>query len=191
MESETTLPPALLSFAARPAAADLEALVTEHRQMVYRIAFSVLRNATEAEEASQDTFLKVIRAAGRLAAVDDPKAWIARIAWNAALDRRRQSRPGLETPLEELAAGVNGLRDSGRTPEEIAAGSEMQRLLSQLIRALPDKLRDAITLATVEELSYAEVAAALGTSEAAVRARVFQARQILKEKLDRLLGVRL
>jgi RNA polymerase sigma-70 factor (ECF subfamily) len=165
-----------------------EALVEQHQRMVYRIAFSVLRNHHDAEDAAQEAFLKVFRHAAKLDAVNDPKGWVARIAWNAALDRKRQSRPE-GVSAEDLARGIHSLRDQGRSPEEIAHTSEMQRLLAQLIRALPAKLRDALTLSTVEELGYAGVAAALGISEAAVRARVFQARRQVKEKLDRLLGV--
>jgi RNA polymerase sigma-70 factor (ECF subfamily) len=64
----------------------------------------------------------------------------------------------------------------------------MQRLLTQLIETLPEKLRQPLQLSTVEELEHREIAAAMGITEAAVRARLFQARQQLKEKLERLLG---
>lgn len=181
-----------LAWPKQRAAVDLDALVAEHKQMVYRIAYSVLRNHHDAEDAAQDAFLNVIRAAVKLAGVTDRKAWIARIAWNAALDRRsrRAGRPA-EQSVETLARGVNELRQAGRSPEQIAAASEMQRLLGQLIQALPGKLREAVILSTVEELSHTELAAALQTSEAAVRARLHQARRLLKEKLDRVLGASL
>jgi RNA polymerase sigma-70 factor (ECF subfamily) len=165
-----------------------ESLVQQHQRMVYRIAFSVLRNHHDAEDAAQEAFLKVFRNAAKLDEVIDAKGWVARIAWNAALDRKRQSRPA-EVSAEDLTRGIQSLRDGGRSPEEIAGTSEMQRLLAQIIRTLPAKLRDALTLSTVEDLGYAEVAVALETSEAAIRARVFQARKQIKEKLDRMLGV--
>ena len=184
---ETVLP---LAWPKQREAVDLDALVAEHKQMVYRIAYSVLRNHHDAEDAAQDAFLKVIRAAEKLAGVTDQKAWIARIAWNAALDRRRGARPVAES-IETLARGVSELRQAGRSPEQIAAASEMQRLLRQLIETLPGKLREAVTLSTVEELSHTELAATLQTSEAAVRARLHQARRLLKEKLDRVLGASL
>ena len=165
-----------------------DALVEQHQRMVYRIAYSVLRNHHDAEDAAQEAFLKVFRSSGKLAAAGNPKGWVAKIAWNAALDRKRQSRPA-EVSTEELVKGIQDLRDAGRSPEDIAATSQMQRLLAQIMRALPAKLREALTLSTVEELSNAEAAVALGTSEAAVRARVFQARRQIKEKLDRMMGV--
>ena len=194
MESETALPDAFLQMT-RPATAeaDLGSLVSAHKQMVYRIAYSVLRNHHDAEDAAQEAFLKAFRASGKLSEVRSPKAWMARIAWNAALDCRRQRpAPGVAShDSEQLEQGVMRLRHAGRTPEEIASGSEMQRLLAQLIQALPANLREAVTLSSVEDLDYSEIAETLGITEAAVRARLHQARRQLKEKLDRVLGDRL
>lgn len=186
MELETTLPGFLTHSAARPAL-DETAIVTEHQQMVYRIAYSVLRNPQDAADAAQETFLRVFRTAGRLAEIEDRKAWIARIAWNASLDCKRRSRAAAATvPVEDLVRGVEALRHTGRDPEEIAAGTELQRLLAQLIETLPENLRQPLQLSTVEELEYREIAVALGITEAAVRSRLFQARQRLKEKLESL-----
>jgi RNA polymerase sigma-70 factor (ECF subfamily) len=65
-------------------------------------------------------------------------------------------------------------------------GSQVGAMLERLIVALPDKLRDPLILSALEEMSPLEVAATLGINEAAVRSRVFRARQILKEKLAEL-----
>ena len=190
MELETSLPGFLIRTAAKPAI-DEAALVSEHQQMVYRIAYSVLRNTHDAADAAQETFLRVFRAAGKLAGISDRKAWIARIAWNAALDGKRRMRSTMaDVPIEELARGVESLRHAGRNPEEIAAGAEMQRLLAQLIETLPESLRQPLLLSTLEELDHREIAAALEITEAAVRSRLFQARQRLKEKLENLWGTK-
>ena len=200
MELETTLPapsrrspppdsPA--SFFATSSKAELQPaqVVADHQRMAYRIAYSVLRNHSDAEDAAQETFLRVFR--HDLGGIADIKAWVARIAWNAALDhKRRQRGAAAEVPVEDLARGVDALRHQGRSPEEIAVNGQMQRLLAQLIETLPEKLRQPLQLSTVEELEHREIAAAMGITEAAVRARLFQARQQLKEKLDRLLGAR-
>ena len=66
-------------------------------------------------------------------------------------------------------------------------GQEMAGLVQSLISALPTQLRDVLTLSTVQELSPAEIAGVLEMSEAAVRSRIFRARQMLKEKLEALL----
>jgi RNA polymerase sigma-70 factor (ECF subfamily) len=164
---------------------DLEALVREHAGFVYRVAYAVLRNRADAEDAAQETFLRVVRQRGRLAAVREPRAWLARIAWRAALDRRRRARP--EVSLEDVSAAVRELRAAGAGADEIAADAQMLALLERLIASLPRELREALTLATVEEMSSTEVAVALGIPEASVRTRVFRARQLLREKLAAVL----
>jgi RNA polymerase sigma-70 factor (ECF subfamily) len=189
MELESTLPTSF--FATRKETLQPAQIVADHQRMAYRIAYSVLRNHFEAEDAAQETFLRVFRAGHDLAGIADIKAWIARIAWHAALDRKRRLRGGIaEVPVEDLARGVDTLRHAGKSPEEIAVNGQMQRLLAQLIETLPEKLRQPLQLSTVEELEHREIAAAMGITEAAVRARLFQARQQLKEKLERLLGAR-
>jgi len=78
------------------------------------------------------------------------------------------------------------LRVGGKTAEELASTREMATMLESLIAALPESLRDAIRLSTVDELLPSEIAQMLETSEASVRSRLFRARQILKDKLSAL-----
>lgn len=163
---------------------ELEVLVREHSALVFRVAYSVLRNPEDAEDAAQETFLRALRYRKRLREVEDARRWLARVAWRVALDRRRR-RP--ETSLEDAAQAVRSLRDSGAPSDQIAAGRQMMALLEGLIGALPADLREAITLSAVEEMPAAEVAEVLDIPEATVRTRVFRARQILKEKLAVLL----
>ena len=166
---------------------DLEVLVQEHSALVFRIAYSVLRNPQDAEDAVQETFLRALRYRKRLRQMEDARSWLARVAWRVALDRRRRHP---ETSLEDAAHAVRSLRDSGAASDQIAAGRQMMALLEGLIAALPEDLRHAITLSAVEEMPAAEAAALLDIPEATVRTRVFRARQILKEKLAALLEVR-
>lgn len=166
---------------------DLEVLVQEHSALVFRIAYSVLRNPQDAEDAAQETFLRALRYGKRLRQVEDARRWLARVAWRVALDRRRR-RP--ETSLEDAAEAVRSLRDAGAPSDQIAAGRQMMALLDGLMAALPAELRQALTLSAVEEMPAAEAAALLEIPEATVRSRVFRARQILKEKLSALLEAR-
>src|SRR3984885_4347977 len=68
----------------------LEVAVREHARLVYRIAYSVLRNAAEAEDVVQEVFLRALRYGKKLAGVEDRKAWLAQIAWRAAVEARRR-----------------------------------------------------------------------------------------------------
>ena len=171
---------------AREEADQLELAVREHAQLVYRIAYSVLRNHHDAEDATQETFVRVLRRRKKLAKVDDPKSWLARIAWRVAVERRRKSP---EVPLDStMEEAVGKLRAQLISAEEEFLGQEMTKMLGALISALPPRLRDPLILSTVQELSPAEIAGLLGMGEAAVRSRIFRARQVLKDKLEQLLG---
>jgi len=163
----------------------LELAVRQHAQLVYRIAYSVLRNHHDAEDATQETFIRVLRAKRKLSSVDDPRKWIARIAWRVAVERRKKVP---EVPIETSEAAVlTQLRSQLISAEDNVLGQEMAGLVKSLISTLPARLRDALTLSTVQELSPTEIAGVLEMSEAAVRSRVFRARQMLKEKFEALL----
>lgn len=160
----------------------LETAVRDHARLVYRIAYSVLRNHHDAEDATQETFVRVLRARTKLAKVEDVRNWLARIAWRVAVERRKKSS---QVPAEEIA--VDHLVANGTPADELVLGREMSGLLENLIPSLPPKLRDAVTLSTVEEMSPADVAQVLRINEAKVRSRLFRARQVLREKLTVLL----
>jgi RNA polymerase sigma-70 factor (ECF subfamily) len=162
---------------------EIEGLVRQHSRLVYRIAYAALRDHHDAEDATQETFLRMLRYSGRLATVEDHKAWLARIAWRVAVARAQRPGRHREIPLHDPARPAPELQSSD-TPADVSMhGSQIRALLERLMEALPEKLRQPLILTAVEELSPREVAAALGIGEAAVRSRVFRARQILKEKL--------
>lgn len=165
----------------------LEVAVRNHARLVYRIAYSVLRNHHDAEDATQETFMRVLRYRRKLEGIDDPKTWLARIAWRVAVERRKK-RPEPSLSDQEMAKAVSELRSQLASAEESVIGSEMQSLLDSLICRLPEHLRDAFRLSTIEELVPEEIAQVLGTSESSVRSRMFRARRILKEKLASLEG---
>jgi RNA polymerase sigma-70 factor (ECF subfamily) len=161
----------------------VEALVREHSRLVYRIAYAVLRRHHDAEDATQETFMRVLRYSSKLAEVEDPKTWLARIAWRVAVDRSQRRGWERETPLDDPEKPAVELASSD-TPADVSMNTtQTGAVVEKLIAALPKKLREPLILSTVEEMSPREVAATLGINVAAVRSRVFRARQILKEKL--------
>jgi RNA polymerase sigma-70 factor (ECF subfamily) len=162
----------------------LEQMVREHARLVYRVAYSVVRDHHDAEDVTQETFVRVLRWRKKLAAVRDVKSWIARIAWRLAVDRIRK-KPQLA--LEELDHDIAKSGASSVAAEESVLAAEMSALLGRLIVALPGQLRDVITLSTVQELSPSEIGEVLGIPESAVRSRQFRAREILKDKIASLL----
>ncbi|MFI5118045.1 MAG: RNA polymerase sigma factor [Terriglobales bacterium] len=162
----------------------LEAAVREHSRLVYCIAYSVLRNPADAEDATQEVFLRVLRYGKKIARIADQKAWLARIAWRVAVGRRKKiAKAGTdsEEPVESLVSRGHGA-------DRILLEQERTAVLDRLISALPSPLRDVLVLSTLEEIAPREVASMLGISEAAVRSRSFRAREILRDRLLALNG---
>lgn len=160
----------------------LEALVREHSRLVYRIAYAVLRRHHDAEDATQETFMRVLRYRSNLAQVEAPKTWLARIAWRVAVDRGKKHKTR-EISLDDPEKAVPEPASLDQSADETIRGTQLEASFEKLITALPPKLREPLILSTLEEMSPREVGATLGINEAAVRSRVFRARQILKEKL--------
>jgi RNA polymerase sigma-70 factor, ECF subfamily len=162
----------------------VDALVRQHSRLVYRIAYAVLRRHHDAEDATQETFMRVLRYKSKLSQVDDPKAWLARIAWRVAVDRGKSQGRARETSLDDAEQPVPEVVSSEVAADASVHGAQLEAALEKLIVALPEKLRQPLVLSTIEEMSPREIAATLGINEAAVRSRVFRARQILRERLE-------
>jgi len=169
----------------------LEALVREHSRLVYRIAYAVLRGHHDAEDATQEVFMRVLRYSSKLASVEDPKTWLARIAWRVAVDRRQRRGRTREIALEDPEKPIPEAASSDASADETLRGAELSAALERMIAVLPEKLREPLILSAIKEMSPKEVAATLGINAEAVRSRIFRARQILRDKLaGRSLGSR-
>jgi RNA polymerase sigma-70 factor (ECF subfamily) len=166
----------------------LEGLVREHSRLVYRIAYAVLRSHHDAEDATQETFMRVLRYSSKLADVEDLKTWLARIAWRVAVDRGKRRSRTREVPLDDPEKPIAEVPSSETPADETVQGTQVSAAVERMIAALPPKLREPLILSTIEEMSPREVAATLGINEAAVRSRVFRARQILKDKLAQMIS---
>ena len=183
-----------LKMTAGPTAAlkddGLTALVREHGRLVFRIAYSLLRDHHDAEDAVQEVFLRVLKQSRKLEELESPKAWLAQIAWRVASDKAKaRGQVGRMQGLDESETGeVAAMQAKGATPDELAANHQMQTLLEAMIGTLPKELREPLLLTAQQELNSAEVAGVLGVPEGTVRTRVMRARQLLKEKLAARLG---
>lgn len=159
---------------------DLTALVETHSALLFRVAYSLLRSPTEAEDVVQDTFLRVLERTSALTAIRDLRVWLVRIAWNLALDhiRRRKSRPADSEFIDSLIApGTPADRSLDERRHMFAALHEIERL--------PKLERQTLLLSSIDELDTAEIAAIIGRSEAAVRGLLFRARTRLRARLEK------
>ena len=168
----------------------IESLVKQHARLVYRIAYAVLRNHQDAEDAVQETFLRVLRYSRGMPSVENPKTWLARIAWRVSVDRSERVRGKREVSLDGPGTTPEEFSAPGVAADEVMHSARLGAEVKKLIATLPTKLREPLILSTVEEMSPREVGAVLGINEAAVRSRVFRARAIVREKLAAQMGWR-
>ncbi len=165
----------------RALAGDQEAfacLVGAYQTAVYNLAYRMLGNATEAEDAAQETFL---RAYTRLNTYDSERkfsSWLLAIASHHCVDRLRQRRWG-RLSLDELPPW-RWLSSSSR-PEEVIIRGEERDEVRRLLNQLPPHYRAAVILRYWYDLSYQEIAEATETTESAVKSTLYRARQMLAQ----------
>jgi RNA polymerase sigma-70 factor, ECF subfamily len=153
-------------------------IVAEHARFLYRVAHSLLRHPQDAEDAVQDALLKLYRGEA-WQAMEDERAFLARVVWRTALDRIRTRSVCADGEDAELQ-----LPDVRPTPESAAAEGDERALLHELIEDLPLELREPLLLSAIEELSSREVGLMLGLPEGTVRTRLMRARTELRARFE-------
>jgi RNA polymerase sigma factor (sigma-70 family) len=171
----------LVARAKRGDHAAYEALWREHERAAYRTAFLLVRSAADAEDVTQDAFVKAYRALGRFRTGSPFRPWLLRIVGNEARNHlrasgRRAFHQGRAAALEPAAAGAGA--DAALLRRE-----ERRRLLAAL-DALPEGERLAVAARYLAGLTDAEIGAALGVPRAAVKMRAWRGLQRLRRELD-------
>ncbi|HEX3470838.1 MAG TPA: RNA polymerase sigma factor [Silvibacterium sp.] len=161
----------------------ITALVTQYSATLYRVAYSVMRNAAEAEDAVQEAFVRVLKHREKLAEIHDHRVWLIRITWNVVLDRKRRSKTRPEN--DDIADFARVLPAADRRADDSLISSQEQGRILKLIDRLPRKEREALLLSAVEELSTVQIATVLGTTESSIRSRIFRARRELSALLEK------
>ena len=162
---------------------DLPALVETHATTLFRVANSILRNRTEAEDVVQDTLLRVLQHGNKLPAIRDLRPWLIRIAWNLALDRHRRVRPD---QADELF--LHALVSPTIPADQALQDAQSMRLTLEAIDRLPAPERQALLLSALQDLKTAEIAQIMNKSESAIRALLHRARTRLRERLGNANG---
>ncbi len=173
----------------RLAAGDRDALaplMERHQARLYRVALAYLRNADDALDVVQETFVKAFVHAPRWDGAADVAPWLTRIAVNQAIDnyRRGRRRRASEEPLDEAPPG---LAVGDPSPERRVLGREIGERVGSALRGLPERQRAVFVLRHYEELSLEEIARALDMSLGTVKSSLHRAVARLR---DRLQGIR-
>ena len=159
------------------------ALADRHARFLYRVAFGLLRHAEDAEDAVQETFLKLYRGEAWRAMPDviqDEQAYLARAVWRAGLNRLGTAGAKAMRHAEDVSEME--LASKGQNPEQaVMAGSERE-LMRALIEGLPETLRQPLVLSAVEGMRSGQAAAILEIPEGTVRTRVMRAKAELRRR---------
>lgn len=156
-------------------------VVREHGDRVYRLAYRLTGNAHDAEDLTQETFIRVFRS---LASYKPGtfEGWLHRITTNLFLDiARRRSR----LRMEGLPEDTDRLAGDDPSPEQVYADTHLDPDLQAALDELPPEFRAAVVLCDVEGLSYEEIGATLGVKLGTVRSRIHRGRQALRASLER------
>ena len=158
-------------------------LMRRHQRRIYRLALHLLRNAAEAEDATQETFVRAYGALDRFDGRSEAFTWIYRIAVNLSLNviraRKpdRQSLPSDDPRLEGLLVET---RSGSSSPLGATENRELGRVLCEGIDSLSDNLRTTLILVAVDGLNHAQAGEVLGCPEGTIAWRVHEGRKKLK-----------
>lgn len=160
-------------------------LVLKYQHKIFAIIGRYVRDHSEVQDVAQEAFIKAYRALANFRGDSAFYTWLYRIAINTAknyLVARNRRPPSSDVEVEdaEFYAGSEALKDM-ETPERSLLRDELQAVVDQAIRDLPEDLRTAVTLREMEGLSYEDIAAIMDCPVGTVRSRIFRAR----ESIDR------
>ena len=154
-------------------------IVADHGDRVYRLAFRLTGNAQDAEDLTQDAFIRVFKSLDRYKP-GTFEGWMHRIVTNLFLDQvRRKARirmDALPEDQERLASGHNG-------PEQVVVGETFDPVLQRALDNLPPDYRAAVVLCDIEDLTYEQVGRILGIKMGTVRSRIHRGRAALRSEL--------
>jgi len=163
----------------RAAMPSWDELVRQHADRVYRLAYRLSGNQHDAEDLTQETFIRVFRSLQNY----QPgtfEGWLHRITTNLFLDMvRRRGR----IRMEALPEDYDRVPAEGPTPEQIYHDSRLGADLQAALDSLPAEFRAAVVLCDIEGLSYEEIGATLGVKLGTVRSRIHRGRQALRDHL--------
>ena len=155
-----------------------DAVMTAHRRQVYSVARRLLRHHEDADEATQQTFLRAWQARESFRSDARLSSWLISIALNVSRSMLARRKP--ERSVDELEER----QDDGPGADQRLGGKQLQRRLRDAIETLPPRQREVVTLKLYEERTYREVAQLLELSEGAVKAHFHQAVSNLRRRME-------
>jgi len=169
-------------------------IMQRHNQRLYRLARTVLKDESEAEDVVQESYLRAFTALSGFRGEASLSTWLTRITINEALGRKRKQRPAVGLEHIEAMQPEGGQiipflnMNSEIDPERSAAHREIRKLLEQSIDNLPEPFKVVFVMRDVEDMSIEETALALAIRPETVKTRLHRARRLLRQSLGDQLG---
>lgn len=172
-----------------------ELLVIKYQRRIERLIGRMVRDTDLVEDIAQETFIRAYRALSQFRGEAQFYTWLYRIAVNTAkkalVDMRRDpvvSESSLKgNDDEDETSGVENELTTSETPETVLAAKEIAATVNAAMEALPDELRQAVTLREIEGMSYEEIAEVMNCPIGTVRSRIFRAREAISAKVKPML----
>ena len=171
-----------------------ELLVIKYQRRVQRLIGRMVRDVDLVEDIAQETFIRAYRALAQFRGEAQFYTWLYRIAVNTAkkalMDLKRNptvSENSFKSDDDDETSFLENELTSSETPDAVLASKEIAQIINAALEALPEELRQAITLREIEGLSYEEIAEAMNCPIGTVRSRIFRAREAISLKVKPLL----
>ena len=171
-----------------------ELLVIKYQRRIQRLIGRMVRDVDLVEDIAQETFIRAYRALAQFRGEAQFYTWLYRIAVNTAkkalMDLKRNptvSENAYKTSDDDETSPLENELTSSETPDAVLASKEIAQIINTAMDALPEELRQAITLREIEGLSYEEISEAMDCPIGTVRSRIFRAREAISQKVKPLL----
>ena len=171
-----------------------ELLVIKYQRRIQRLIGRMVRDVDLVEDIAQETFIRAYRALAQFRGEAQFYTWLYRIAVNTAkkalMDLKRNptvSENSFKSDDDDETSPLENELTSSETPEAVLASKEIAQMVNAAMDALPEELRQAISLREIEGLSYEEIAEAMSCPIGTVRSRIFRAREAISDKIKPLL----
>ena len=171
-----------------------ELLVIKYERRIQRLIGRMVRDVDLVEDIAQETFIRAYRALAQFRGEAQFYTWLYRIAVNTAkkalMELKRNptvSENSFKSDDDDETSPLENELTSSETPESLLAGKEIAHMVNTAMEALPEELRQAITLREIEGLSYEEIAEAMNCPIGTVRSRIFRAREAISARIKPLL----
>ena len=175
----------------------VRAIIQQHNRRLYRLARSVVRDDSEAEDVLQDAYVRAFSALPEFRGESGLGTWLARIVLNEALGRLRRKRPTIQLTDIDRAHTMPAhvipfpLTHPQPDPERAMAQRQIHAMLERAIDELPEAFRTVLVARVIEDMSIGETAALLDLKPETVKTRLHRARGLLKAALDKHIGAAL